>query len=118
MAHILIVEDDEWLAELHVSFLTRAGYTATVAEDPFSALDAIDERLPDVIIVDVMLTGQNGITLLHEMQSHADLANIPVIMCSSVDMTPYDLSAYGVRAVLDKATMVPDDVIKAIKGVL
>ncbi len=118
--HILIVEDDEWTAERHLRTLTQAGFSTDAVAHAFAAIDAIDARLPDVIILDFLLTGQNALVLLHEMQSHADLALIPVILCtnSAVDLAQEELAAYGVVAVLDKATMYPDDVVVAVRKAL
>ena len=117
---ILVVEDDEWLGEQHERTLKAAGYHVDVVAHALAAMDMIDNTLPDAIILDVLLAGPNAFTLLHELQSHADLASIPVILCtnSAQDLADEDIAAYGVRQVLDKATMRPDDVIAAVKKVL
>ena len=117
---ILIVEDDTWLAEHYVRILQAVGMTANVVPHALAAIDAIDERLPDVLLLDVLLAGPNAFTLLHELHSHEDLAAIPVILCtnSADSLVAEDLEVYGVRAVLDKATMQPSDVVAAIKRIL
>jgi len=117
---ILVVEDDEWLAEQHVRTLTAAGFAATHVAHALAAIETIDTKRPDAMVLDVFLAGPNAFTLLHELQSHPDLAGIPVILCTnSADAIPAeDAAAYGVRAVLDKAVMTPDDVVAAVKKVL
>lgn len=114
---ILIVEDDVWLAQQHQRTLERGGFAVRVAPDALAAIDLIDELLPDVIILDVLLAGPNGLTLLHELRSYPDLAAIPVILCSNTvpDLSSQDLKTYGIQAILDKSTMHPSDIIKAIK---
>jgi CheY-like chemotaxis protein len=118
--NVLIVEDDEWVAEQHIRVLETAGYKAQYVTNALDAIESVDTRLPDVIVLDVLLTGQNAFTLLHELRSHADLAGIPVILCTnSADALPSeDIAVYGVRQVLDKTTMQPDDLIAAVKKVL
>lgn len=118
--YVLIVEDDDWLAEQHIRTLGTAGIRAEYVPHALAAIDAIDSKAPDVIILDVLLAGPNAFTLLHELQSHADLASIPVILCtnSADQLADEDVAAYGVRRVLDKATMVPGDLIAAVKKVL
>lgn len=118
--NILIVEDDEWTAEQHVRILQTAGYRAEYVVHTLEAIEAIDSHPPDLIILDVLLTGQNAFTLLHELRSHADLAGIPVILCTnSADaLADEDVAVYGVHLVLDKATMQPVDLIAAVKKVL
>lgn len=116
---VLVVEDDEWLAEQHVRTLTMAGYKADHVVHALAAIETIDTKRPDVMIIDVFLVGPNAFTLLHELQSHPDLANIPVILCTNTadDISEEDVAAYGVRAVLDKTTMRPSDLIAAVKRV-
>lgn len=117
---ILVVEDDTWLAEQHVRILEYAGYTALHVDKAMLAMDAFDVNVPDAVILDVFLTGQNAFTLLHEMRSHSDLAAVPVIVCTSSagDLSLDTLRPYGVKIVLDKTTMHPEDVVAAVKKVL
>lgn len=118
--YVLIVEDDQWLAEQHARTLAAAGIRADFAVHALAAIDAIDQKMPDALVLDVLLAGPNAFTLLHELQSHADLASIPVILCtnSADQLASEDIEAYGVKRVLDKATMLPGDLVTAIKKVL
>lgn len=117
---ILVVEDDEWLAEQHVRTLAQAGYAADHAPHALAAMEMIDTKRPDVLVLDVFLAGPNAFTLLHELQSHPDLAKLPVILCTNAAETipAEDAAAYGVRAVLDKTVMLPEDLVAAVKKVL
>jgi CheY-like chemotaxis protein len=118
--YILVVEDDIWLAEHHVRTIAQAGFYAEHVGHAPAAMDAIDMRIPECIVLDVFLTGQVALVLLHELQSHPDLAMIPIVLCtgSARDILPEDAAAYGVRQILDKATMRPEDLVAAIKKVL
>ena len=114
---VLLVDDDRWLAELLAGELQGAGYQVKIAEHTLDAIAAIDEFTPDVITLDVFMPGPNGIVLLHELQSHTDLAQIPVVLCTSSasDIPTVSARAYGVTSVLDKTTMQPGDVVAAVK---
>lgn len=118
--YVLIVEDDEWLAEQHVRTLAGVGIRSEFVPHALAAIDAIDSVVPDCIVLDVLLAGPNAFTLLHELQSHADLAGIPVILCTNNadSIAEEDVAVYGVRRVLDKTTMRPGDLIAAIRKVL
>jgi DNA-binding response OmpR family regulator len=118
--YILIVEDDAWLGEHYLRTLQAAGMSASVVPHALAAMDAIDVRLPDVLLLDVLLAGPNAFTLLHELHSHEDLVSIPVILCtnSAESLVAEDMAVYGVRAVLDKATMQPGDIVAAIKRII
>lgn len=118
--HILLIEDDAWMAALEAEVLRDDGYEVTVARNGFEAIDAVDARLPDVIIADVLLAGSTIFTLLNELQSHGDTGAVPVILCTSIaeQFTPQQLKTYGVKRVIDKTTMGTDALTVAVKAVL
>lgn len=116
---VLLVEDDPWLAELEADILVSAGYRVEHAPHAPSAIAKIDQSQPDVIILDVLLTGSTAFALLHELQSYGDTKGVPIILCTNMAETLRldDLAPYGVRRIIDKTTMQPDDLPAAIKGV-
>ena len=118
--HIVVVEDDQWLAEQYVRILTAAGYTTQVANFGAAAMEAIESRMPNILLVDVLLPGGTIFTLLHELRSHADLASIPVIICTNNadQLVNQDLMLYGVVGVLDKTSMLPEDLVAMVKKAL
>lgn len=118
--YVLVVEDDEWMAEQHKRTLAEAGMRAETVPHALAAIDSVDAAPPDVLVLDLLLAGPNAFTLLHELKSHTDLASIPVILCttSADEIAEEDMKAYGVREVLDKAAMVPQDLVAAIKKAL
>jgi len=117
---VLVIEDDKWLAEQYVRVLSRAGFETKVAYHAISAIQFIDKKLPDAIILDILLTGSTAFTLLHELQSYADTGAIPIVLCTSLagDLPSNTLGYYGVKKILDKTTMRPDDLISSVRSVL
>lgn len=117
---VLIIDDDGWLAEAYVRHLAKAGFRAQHAHNALEGIEAIDIHKPAAIILDLFMPGPNGIVLLHEIRSHSDLARVPVIICSNTasDIPRGNLTKYGVRTILDKATMHPDDLVAAVKKVV
>ena len=83
-------------------------------------MDLIDELKPRVVLLDMLLTGSTAVALMHELQSYKDTGDIPIILCTNLAATIRldDVAAYGVRRVLDKTTMHPDDIVTAIRSVL
>ncbi len=121
MSHtIAIVEDDAWLAQHYARVLQREGFKTVSALHPAQAIDMIDDTKPAVILLDMLLVGTPALVLLHELQSHTDLATIPVVIASnSTDsMSLEELEPYGVKRLLDKATMYPSDIVAACRAVL
>ncbi len=116
---VLIVEDDAWQREHVAQLLTKHEFVVGESAHALEAIDQVDTFRPDVIVLDMMLPGVNGLTLLHELQSHADLAAIPVIVMSTrSDLSLAELEPYGVRVVLDKSTVQPEDIVAAVRKVV
>lgn len=117
---VVVVEDDAWLAEHYIRVLQRAGYETYHAAHALGAIDTIDSARPHAILLDVLLTGTTALTLLHELKSHPDLAEIPIVLATNIadQIMLSDVESYGVRRILDKSTMHPEDVTAAIRSVL
>lgn len=117
---VVLIEDDDWFAQQQTRVLTAAGYKVHRVSNGLSGIEAIDTHRPSVVVLDVFLPGPNAFVLLHELQSHADLSNIPIVMCtgSADQVLPEDVSKYGVRRIVDKTTMQPGSLVSAVKKVL
>lgn len=117
---VLIVEDDKWLAEQYARVISGAGYKTEIALNALTAIQLIDDLLPNAIILDVLLTGSTAFALLHELQSYGDTGGIPIILCTNLasELSLDELLPYGVKQIIDKATMKPDDLVLALRRVL
>lgn len=117
---VVVVEDDEWLAEHYLRVLRRAGYEVYHAPHAVAAIDIIDKVQPHAILLDVLLTGTTALALLHELKSHEDLAKIPIVLATNLadQIQLDDVASYGVKRILDKASMHPEDIHVAIRSVL
>ncbi len=80
---ILLVDDSR--TELHFvsSLLVKRGYSVRTAENGTQALRQLEERVPDLIMMDVVMPGQNGFQLTRTITRDPRYAGVPVIMCSS-----------------------------------
>lgn len=117
---VLVVDDDEWLAEQYKRLLDNQGYNVAIAPHAIAAIQLVDDIHPAAIILDVLLTGSTAFALLHELQSYGDTGNIPIIICTNLasDLSIEDLKPYGVRRILDKTKMLPSDLVVALRSVL
>jgi len=115
---VLIVEDDLWLAEHYLRILSAVGYKVLIAPHALAAIDAIDDDIPDAIILDMLLSGSTALALLNELQSYGDTGSIPIILCTNLasELSLEDLRSYGVRQIIDKTKMVPNDLILALRS--
>lgn len=115
--NVLLVEDDQWLAECYGSWLTKANVTVNWAANAQAALTVLDEVECQVIVVDLFLPGANGIQLLIELASYSDTQDTPVVVCSSaLPAEDVNWAAYGVVAALDKTVMTQNQFTQAVLG--
>lgn len=80
---ILVVEDDTRIQELLHYNLTRAGFSVVAAYTAEEALNLVGEKPIDLIILDLMLPGMDGMTFCRRLKSQAVTKNIPVIMLTA-----------------------------------
>lgn len=81
--HILLIEDEEDIAALIKLQAEIAGYKLHVEVDGINGYRAIERELPDLVILDLMLPGENGLDVCRKIKSHSSLKNIPVIILSA-----------------------------------
>lgn len=77
----LIIDDDPAMAELIRLTLNTAGIDALVAFDGQSGLAAVREENPDIIILDLMIPGQDGWEICHEVRS---FSQVPIAVLSAI----------------------------------
>ena len=80
---ILIVDDEEMTRRLLRLMLERDGYRIVEAEDGIQALARIEETVPDVIILDVMMPNMDGFATCEVLRERPDTADLPIIMLSA-----------------------------------
>lgn len=81
--HVLVVEDEEALAQLLKYNLEKEGYRVTVAEDGEEALILVDESNPDLVLLDWMLPKVPGIEVCRRLRARSDARNIPIVMLTA-----------------------------------
>src|SRR3989338_2330051 len=82
-AKIFIIEDDKDIAELVQYNLEREGFTVIAVTSGEDALDRLNKGLPDLIVLDVMLPGMDGLETCRLIKQENKLKNIPVIMLTA-----------------------------------
>lgn len=82
MTHVLIVEDEESLADPLAFLLRKEGFEATVVNDGSAALGTFDRVSPDIVLLDLMLPGMSGTEICKSLRTRS---SVPVIMVTARD---------------------------------
>ncbi|SRR5690606_22567923 len=80
---ILVVDDELGALTLIGIMLERGGFSVLKAKDAREALSVLDQSLPDMIILDVMMPGMDGISLCRVLRERPDFDNIPILILSA-----------------------------------
>lgn len=80
---ILLIEDEEDIAALIKLQAEISGHRLHVEVDGVNGYRAIEREKPDLVLLDLMLPGENGLDVCRKMKNHPDLKNIPVIILSA-----------------------------------
>jgi DNA-binding response OmpR family regulator len=81
--YILVVDDDEDVAETIERTLRRAGHVVAVAHRGADALQMARQRHPDLVVLDIMMPGMNGIDVCRHLRANPDLAPAPILFLTA-----------------------------------
>lgn len=112
MALILVVDDEFSVAEVLESVLADAGHEVVTAINGRQGLEQLEEKRPDLVLLDFMMPIMDGRAMLREMRMNASCRDIPAVVMSSLPESAIAASAQGLytrylrkpfklRAVLD-----------------
>jgi two-component system response regulator MprA len=82
-AHILVVDDDPRITNLLRRVLAYEGYSVAIATSGNEALDRALERPPDLVVLDIMLPGMDGLEVARRMRAAGDM--VPILMLTARD---------------------------------
>lgn len=77
---ILVVEDEPSIAEVVGLYLSRAGFLVQTAKDGRQAMSMLEKKIPDLVVMDLMLPGIDGLSLTRWLRDHS---NVPIIMVTA-----------------------------------
>lgn len=80
---IWCVDDDNTIRDIEVYTLTQTGFDAKGFADGISMLEALKNEKPELIVLDIMLPGRDGVDVLKEIRSNPETRKIPVIMATA-----------------------------------
>jgi len=121
MTKILIVEDEQAIAEMYQIKLERENYQVKLAANGLEGLELCQRWKPDLVLLDLMMPTMSGPQMLQKMRATDWGKDTPVVIISNlgiersdVDLEKYKVSAYIVKALYTPKQLV-DEVRKALK---
>jgi len=107
MAKLLIVEDDHTMVSLLATLLELDGFEVFPITEAGDLVQTLRDDTPDLVIMDVFLTGGDGIDQLRKVRSTEEFEHLPVIMTSGMDVEERCLAA-GANGFILKPYAPPD----------
>ena len=120
---VLLLEPDEQLAQNYTNALTQAGEKVMWATTAQQALQTIDTKTPDIIVLEINLIEHNGIEFLYELQSYADTSKIPVILVTystkkELGLTRKQQEKLSIIEYCYKPKTTIEDLVHAVQGIV
>ena len=117
---ILLVEDEDFIRELYTRQLTKAGFSIKSAVDGQSGLNTLKNEQFDLLLLDIMLPGMNGLQLLREFKTQNPNSPMITILLTNLGQEAVIKEGFelGAQAYLIKASYTPDQVVNEVKNAL
>jgi two-component system alkaline phosphatase synthesis response regulator PhoP len=117
---ILLIEDEKILQEMYKERFRRAGFRVLLAIDSDRGLKLAKKEIPDLVILDILLPGENGISFLKKLRKNPKTAKIKVVALSNFNDPSIRKEAKELGAIeyLIKTDYTPGQLIKKIKNIL
>ncbi len=117
---ILLVEDEDFIRELYVRQLTKNGFLIKSAVDGQSGLEMLKQESFDLLLLDIMLPGMNGLQLLREFKTQYPNSKMITILLTNLGQEAVIKEGFelGAQAYLIKASYTPDQVVNEVKNAL
>ena len=114
MASVLIVDDEPDGCEVVAAYLGKAGHEVACVPDGRAALAALIEKVPDAIVLDLLMPGMDGFAVLEAIRSYLRWATIPVAILTAYPEDPrlWHVAQYGVTHVFVKSKVKLDSLLE------
>src|SRR3989338_5573057 len=117
---ILLVEDEDFIRDLYVRQLTKEGFQVKSAPDCQTGLNTLKAETFDLLLLDIMLPGMNGLQLLREFKTNNPQSPMITILLTNLGQEAVIKEGFelGAQAYLIKASYTPDQVVNEVKNAL
>ena len=114
MPKIMVADDDMTMVSLLKTLLSMEGYQVIIADVNEDIPAAVQQDMPDALLLDVYLPSANGLDVLDRLRRNTETKKIPIVMASGLNLRDECLD-HGANDFLLKPYM-PDDLLKILKN--
>jgi len=120
MKKILIIEDDQIVANIYRNKFSVEGYSVEIAHDGHSGVESIRSFRPDAVILDLMLPKITGVEVMKTVRAEPDFQKLPIIVFSNTYLSNMVQEAWkaGATKCLSKANCSPKQLIEVVRSTL
>lgn len=117
---ILIIEDETFIADLYARELNKAGFQVEVANDGTTGLANLEQSQYDLLLLDIMLPGINGLQVLKEWKMKNLISAMPVLLLTNLGQDEVIKEAFnlGAAGYLIKAAYTPAQIVVEVQNAL
>lgn len=118
--HILLVEDDPFIVDIYARQFKKDGFLVSIANDGQMAWEKIQNRRPDLLVLDIILPKMNGWDLLKMIRSDQKVKDLKVVVVSNNNRETYadNIISLGVLKYFLKIETTPEEITKGVKEIL
>jgi len=117
---VLVVDDDPGILEMHSRLVEETGRRAVTARNGREALTLLEQQIPDLILLDLMMPEMDGFAVLDELRSREATREIPVIILTARLLSDADLERCnrGVATILGKGIFSAEETLRHVEAAL
>ncbi len=117
---ILLVEDDTFVSDIYQTKISKEGFEVIPAENGLEALKKLEARIPDLILLDIVMPYMDGIETLKKIKAKEEWKKVPIILLTNLSEKEKIEEALGLGAndYLIKSHFTPSEVISKVNMVL
>jgi len=119
MYKILIIEDEPILAEMYQDKFIKSGFEVLASFSAEEGLEMIKKERPNLVLLDILLPKENGVTFLDWLRKDIEITSIPVLAFSNYDDEETKKRAFdlGAKDYLIKTNHTPQEIVEKIKAI-
>ncbi|MGA1236842.1 MAG: response regulator [Limisphaerales bacterium] len=118
--HVLVVEDEPSIRQMVRRVLEKEGWTVREAENGMEGLRAMEQHVPSIVLLDLMMPVMNGFDFIRELRRREEWRNIPVVILTAKDLTGEDREQLkgNVELVLQKGDYSRDRLLDEVRDMV